>query len=108
METTNLMNLDADQCNVMISKNDYVMVDVWAEWCGPCKALSPTLEEFAVNNPDVTVIKLNADENPEFCTENAIRGLPSVLFFKDGEYKERLVGNNSLKRFQEVKDVIFK
>ncbi len=107
METTNLMNLDADQCKVMISKNNNVVVDVWAEWCGPCKALSPTLEEFAVNNPDVTVIKLNADDNPDFCSENAVRALPSVLYFKNGEYKERLVGNNSLKAFQDLKDKTF-
>jgi len=108
METTNLMNLDADQCNEMISKTNNVVVDVWAEWCGPCRSLSPTLEEFAVNNPDVTVIKVNADDSPDFCADHGVRALPSVLFFKDGEYKERLVGNNSLNRFQEVKDVIFK
>ena len=105
---TNLMNLDADQCKEIISKNNNVVIDVWAEWCGPCKALSPTLEEFANHNPDVTVIKINADDNPDFCIENAIRGLPSVLFFKDGEYKKRLVGNNPLIKFQAMKDEVFK
>lgn len=104
---TKLMSLDADQCKEMISKTNNVVVDVWAEWCGPCKALSPTLEEFATNNPDITVIKVNADDNPDFCAENGVRGLPSVLYFKDGEYKERLVGNNSLKAFQDLKDKTF-
>lgn len=69
-----------------------VVIDFWATWCGPCIKLGPVVEELAEKYPDVTIGKLNIDENDEIASENRVRNIPTVLFFKDGEMKERSVG----------------
>lgn len=69
-----------------------VVIDFWATWCGPCIKLGPVVEELAEKYPDVTIGKLNIDENDEIAGENRVRNIPTVLFFKDGELKERSVG----------------
>lgn len=70
-----------------------VVIDFWATWCGPCIKLGPIVEELAEKYSDkVTVGKLNIDDNDEIASENRVRNIPTVLFFKDGEMKERSVG----------------
>ncbi len=70
-----------------------VVIDFWATWCGPCIKLGPIVEELAEKYGDkVTVGKLNIDDNDEIASENRVRNIPTVLFFKDGEVKERSVG----------------
>lgn len=70
-----------------------VVIDFWATWCGPCIKLGPVVEELAEKYGDqVTVGKLNIDDNDEVASENRVRNIPTVLFFKDGELKERSVG----------------
>ena len=70
-----------------------VVIDFWATWCGPCLKLGPIVEELAEKYGDqVTVGKLNIDDNDEIASENRVRNIPTVLFFKDGEVKERSVG----------------
>ena len=70
-----------------------VVIDFWATWCGPCIKLGPIVEELAGKYADqVTVGKLNIDDNDEIASENRVRNIPTVLFFKDGEVKERSVG----------------
>lgn len=69
-----------------------VVIDFWATWCGPCIKLGPVVEELAEKYPDVTIGKLNIDENDEIASENRVRNIPTVLFFKDGELKDRSVG----------------
>lgn len=70
-----------------------VVIDFWATWCGPCIKLGPVVEELAEKFGDKAVIgKLNIDENDEIVAENRVRNIPTVLFFKDGEVKDRSVG----------------
>ncbi len=70
-----------------------VVIDFWATWCGPCIKLGPIVEELAEKYGDqVTVGKLNIDENNDIASENRVRNIPTVLFFKDGAVVERSVG----------------
>jgi thioredoxin 1 len=70
-----------------------VLVDFWAEWCGPCKRLGPTVDALATEYAGkVTVGKLNVDENPKISFQFQIRGIPTILIFKGGQVVESLVG----------------
>jgi thioredoxin 1 len=70
-----------------------VLVDFWAEWCGPCRRLAPTVDELATDyDGRVTVGKLNVDDNPNVASRFSIRGIPTLLLFKGGEIVEQVVG----------------
>jgi len=70
-----------------------VLVDFWAEWCGPCKMIAPILEEIAEERAeDLIVVKLEADANPRSAMEHGVMGIPALLLFKDGEVVERIAG----------------
>ena len=62
-----------------------VIVDFWAEWCGPCKQIGPSLEEISDERSDVIIAKINIDENPDAPTRYGVRGIPTMMMFKDGE-----------------------
>lgn len=85
-----------------IESGKAVVIDFWATWCGPCIKLGPVVEELAEKYADKAVIgKLNIDENDEIASENRVRNIPTVLFFKDGELKERSVGLVKLSDLEE-------
>jgi thioredoxin 1 len=74
-------------------KTGLVLVDFWAEWCAPCRRLAPTVDQLAEEyNGKLTVAKMNVDENPMTPPNFMIRGIPTLLLFKDGELKESIVG----------------
>ena len=70
-----------------------VLVDFWAEWCGPCRMIAPALEEISNDlGEKVTVVKLNIDENPDAPTKYGVRGIPTMILFKNGEPAATKVG----------------
>lgn len=76
-----------------ISGDRPVLVDFWAEWCGPCRLIAPVLEELAVEHADkITVGKLNIDENPKAPSGFDVMSIPTLILFKDGVEKKRIVG----------------
>jgi len=76
------------------SSNKPVLVDFWAEWCGPCRALSPVLDEIATElGEKARVVKVNVDQASDLAQKYGIRGIPTLIFFKNGEVKSTLVGN---------------
>ncbi len=72
-----------------------VLVDFWAEWCGPCRALGPKLEEIAGElSGKVRILKLNVDENPDAPAKFGVRGIPTMILFKGGKEVDQIVGNH--------------
>lgn len=86
---------------IVIAQDGLTLVDFWADWCPPCKALTPILEEIDYENADITVVKVDADDNVELCRNYEVRGLPSILVFRDGELLTTLVGARSKARLLE-------
>jgi thioredoxin 1 len=74
-----------------VSTNDLVLIDFWAEWCGPCKKLSPILDEIS-NETGLLVGKLNVDENPEKMQEFSVHSIPTMVLFKSGQPVKTIVG----------------
>lgn len=69
-----------------------VLVDFWAGWCGPCRMLGPVLEQLAADRPDVTVVKVNVDENMSLAAAYGVESIPLLLVFKDGQLVNKSVG----------------
>lgn len=79
--------------NDIIKADRPVLLDLWAEWCGPCKAIAPMLDEVAVEYKDkLTIAKLNIDENPKTPQRFNVRGIPTLILFKNGQVEGQKVG----------------
>ncbi len=84
---------DDDFEEVVLRSSEPVLVDYWAEWCGPCKMITPLLEEIVVEYGDkIKVAKLNIDDNPATPPKYGIRGIPTLMLFKDGNVEATKVG----------------
>ena len=86
--------IGAESFNDLIStSNKLVIVDFWAEWCGPCRVLGPILDDVAKElGEKASIVKVNVDDNPELAQKYGIRGIPTMIFFKNGQAAKTLVG----------------
>jgi thioredoxin 1 len=78
--------------NEVVKSNIPVLVDFWAEWCGPCRMIAPIVHEIAEERSDIKVCKVNVDNNPELCNRFGIDSIPTLLLFKNGEVAAKSIG----------------
>ena len=84
---------DADWTNEVLQSDTPVLVDFWAEWCGPCRMVGPVVEEIAEEQAGtLKVVKLNVDENPETARSYRVMSIPTLMVFSGGDEKKRIVG----------------
>jgi thioredoxin 1 len=92
---------DASFNEDVLSAAKPVLVDFWADWCGPCRMIAPALEELSEELEErVTIVKLNIDENPDAPTKYGVRGIPTMILFKDGQPAATKVGAEPKGRIQ--------
>ena len=93
---------DATFQNEVLASSSPVLVDFWAEWCGPCRMVAPLVEELSEAMKDrLKVVKLNVDDNPSIAGQYGIMSIPTLALFKDGQLKERLVGYRPKSQLQQ-------
>ncbi|TXK18927.1 thioredoxin [Homoserinibacter sp. GY 40078] len=84
---------DASFADDVLASDKPIMVDFWAEWCGPCRAVSPILDKIAEEHAEkLSIVKLNVDDNPETAMKYGITSIPAMYVFKDGEVVKRVIG----------------
>jgi thioredoxin 1 len=84
---------DATFTDQVLNSEDTIMVDFWAEWCGPCRAVSPILDQIAAEHSSkIKIVKLNVDDNPEIAMKYQITSIPAMKVFKGGEVVKTIIG----------------
>ncbi len=84
--------INAEEYSEIVKSSNPVVIDFHATWCGPCKVLSPILEELDNEIEGVEFVKLDVDQHPQIAGQNQVMGVPTVVILKDGEVKDRFVG----------------
>lgn len=83
---------DAEFESRVLKADKPVLIDLWAEWCGPCRKVSPIVDEIAAEHDDLDVYKINIDEQPQVSRDYGVMSIPTLLLFKDGQLVNRIVG----------------
>ncbi|HLR97951.1 MAG TPA: thioredoxin [Jiangellaceae bacterium] len=83
---------DADFADTVLKSDKPVLVDFWAEWCGPCRQIAPVLEEIADSQDNLQIVKLNVDENPQTAAAYRITSIPALNVYSDGEVVKQIIG----------------
>jgi len=96
------MALEVTDGNIsdVLTQNQITVLDFWAQWCGPCRMIGPVIDNLANENTDITIGKVNVDENSAITVQYGIRGIPAIIFFKDGNEVDRIVGVKSQAELQ--------
>ncbi|GIO33831.1 MULTISPECIES: thioredoxin [Paenibacillus] len=98
-----IVNVTDQSFNAEIEGQGTVLVDFWAPWCGPCKMIAPILDELSNEMGDaVKIAKLNVDENPETASRFGVMSIPTLIFFKDGQPVDKVVGLNSKENLKNI------
>ena len=93
MTSPHLVTLTDETFDAAVQKTPLLVVDLWAEWCAPCRAIAPAIDEFSVKYQGrITFGKLNADENPATMMKFGVMGIPTLLVFKNGKLVDTIVG----------------
>ena len=99
------MKLTSENFETTLKDNRLVLVDFWAEWCGPCRMLNPIMDDLETTYKDKVIIgKVNADQEIDLSADHGIRSIPQVMIYKDGEVVERLAGAAPLRTYVEKLD----
>lgn len=108
MASQAIVHLTDDSFDEALAKHsEAVIVDFWAEWCGPCRAISPVLEALAKESGgNVTVAKINVDENPGLAARYGIRSIPTILFMKQGKVADQVIGAVPRAKLKEKLDAL--
>lgn len=98
---TNVINATNETFSTLIETGT-VLIDLWAPWCGPCKLISPLLDQLSLERTDIKVVKVNIDDYPEIAQRLKVRGVPTLVLYQDGEILKTSVGAVSMTQIKSL------
>ena len=97
-----ILHIDKNKFEELKASEKTIVLDFYAEWCGPCKMIAPFIEEIALENPDITVAKVDVDKSADLAIEFGIQSIPTIVIFKDGKISSKAIGYRSKEQLLEL------